>query len=91
MCMVLYPYVKLGDGTEVLHTQIIEEDGMEKVEVHFERPIENGFMTARFILHKQHKSMDYKGGSDVQLQITTVDYTNGLVTDITIKRNQEYI
>ena len=47
---MLYPYIKLGDGTEILHTQIIEEDGMEKVEVHFERPIEAGFMSARFVL-----------------------------------------
>lgn len=47
---MLYPYVTLGDGTEVLHTGIHEENGMETVEVHFERPIENGFMTARFVL-----------------------------------------
>ena len=47
---MLYPYVTLGDGTEVLHTGIKEEGGLEKVEVHFERPIEDGFMTARFVL-----------------------------------------
>jgi len=47
---MLYPYITLGDGTEILHTQIIEEDGIEKVEVHFERPVETGFVTARFVL-----------------------------------------
>ena len=47
---MLYPYIKLGDETEILHTQIIEEDGMEKVEVHFEKPIETGFKSARCIL-----------------------------------------
>ncbi|MCL2859181.1 MAG: hypothetical protein FWF46_01145 [Oscillospiraceae bacterium] len=47
---MLYPYVTLGDGTEILHTQIFEEDGVEKVEVHFEKPINNGFMSARFVL-----------------------------------------
>ena len=47
---MLYPYVTLGDGTEVLHTQIIEKNGVETIEVHFERPIETGFMTARFVL-----------------------------------------
>ena len=47
---MLYPYITLGDGTEVLHTQIIEEDGIEKVEVHFERPFEDGFVSARFVL-----------------------------------------
>jgi len=47
---MLYPYMKLGDGTEILHTQIIEKDGVETVEVHFEKPIETGFKTARCIL-----------------------------------------
>jgi len=40
----------LGDGTEILHSQIIEEDEIEKVEVHFERAFENGFVSARFVL-----------------------------------------
>ena len=47
---MLYPYITLGNGTEILHTQIIEEDGIEKVEVHFERPFENGFVSVRFVL-----------------------------------------
>jgi len=47
---MLYPYVTLGDGTAILHTQIIEKDGIEKVEVQFEKPIENGFKSARCIL-----------------------------------------
>ena len=47
---MLYPYVTLGDGTAILHTQIFEEDGVEKVEVQFEKPIENGFKGARCVL-----------------------------------------
>jgi len=47
---MLYPYVTLGDGTAVLHTQIIEEDGIEKVEIQFEKPIEEGFKSARCTL-----------------------------------------
>lgn len=47
---MMYPYITLADETEVLHSQIIEEDGVLKVEVHFERPTENGFDTARCIL-----------------------------------------
>lgn len=47
---MLYPYVTLGDGTEVLHTQIIEKDGIETVEVQFEKAIETGFKSARCIL-----------------------------------------
>jgi len=47
---MLYPYITLGDGTEILHTQVFEEDGIEKVEVQFEKPIEEGFKSARCIL-----------------------------------------
>ena len=44
---MLYPYMTLADGTEICHTQVFEEDGTQKVEVHFERPVEGGFHTAR--------------------------------------------
>ena len=47
---MLYPYIKLGDETEILHTGIKVEDGIEKVEVHFEKSIEAGFKSARCIL-----------------------------------------
>ena len=47
---MLYPYVTLGDETAILHTHAFEEDGIEKVEVQFEKPIETGFKSARCIL-----------------------------------------
>lgn len=31
---MLYPYITLGDGTEILHTGIKEKDGLETVQVH---------------------------------------------------------
>ena len=37
------PYITFGDGTEVVHSQIIHDDGVDKVLVHFERPREDGF------------------------------------------------
>ena len=43
----MYPYMILADETEIAHSQIIDENGEKKVEVHFERPTENGFDTAR--------------------------------------------
>ena len=47
---MMYPYITLADETEIVHSQIIEENGIEKVEVHFERPTENGFDCIRFEL-----------------------------------------
>lgn len=44
---MIYPYITLADGTEIVYTNVFEEDGLQKVEVHFERPTENGFDTAR--------------------------------------------
>ena len=47
---MMYPYMILADETEITHSHVIEEDGLQFVEVHFERPTENGFESARCIL-----------------------------------------
>lgn len=47
---MMYPYIVLADETEITHSHIIEENGVQNVEVHFERPVEEGFHTARCIL-----------------------------------------
>lgn len=47
MISILHPYKVFPDGTEVLHTQLLKKPEGETVEVHFERPAENGFCTAR--------------------------------------------
>lgn len=44
---MMYPYITFGDGTEVVHSQIIHDNGVDKVLVHFERPREDGFDSAR--------------------------------------------
>lgn len=44
---MMYPYMILPDETEIVHSQIIKEDGKQKVIVHFERPTEDGFDSAR--------------------------------------------
>jgi len=47
---MMYAYITLADETEITHSHIIEENDVKKVEVHFERPTEDGFDTARCIL-----------------------------------------
>lgn len=44
---MIYPYITLPDETEIVHTQILEKDGRKCVEVHFERPSDDGFESAR--------------------------------------------
>ena len=53
---MMYPYIVLADGTEITHSHLIEDsdDGIQKVEVHFERPTEQGFDSARCVLPSYH-------------------------------------
>ena len=44
---MMYPYMILADDTEIVHSQIIEEEGKQKVIVNFERPTDEGFDSAR--------------------------------------------
>lgn len=47
----MHTYCKYYDDTEVVFSDIIvNEDGIETVQVHFERPTENGFDSIRFEL-----------------------------------------
>ncbi|MCM1155956.1 MAG: hypothetical protein NC392_11430 [Roseburia sp.] len=65
---MVYPYITLADGTEIVHTQIFEEDGISKVEVHFERPTEEGFDTARCQL-PSYTWMTRKGFSEGEMEL----------------------
>ena len=44
---MMYPYITLNDGTEIVHSQIIEDEGIKKVIVNFERATDDGFDSAR--------------------------------------------
>ena len=44
---LMYPYIILDDETEISHSHVIDKNGQNEIEVHFERPNENGFDTAR--------------------------------------------
>ena len=44
---MMYPHITLGDGTEITHSQVIHAHGVDKVVVHFERPTQDGFDSAR--------------------------------------------
>ena len=42
---MLYPFMTLNDNTEIVHSESIEKDGKEQVEVRIEKPVEGGFHT----------------------------------------------
>ena len=48
---MMYPYVKYSDETEVMFSDVYtDDDGNECIDVHFERPNENGFDSVRITL-----------------------------------------
>lgn len=63
----MYPYMILADETEIVHSQIIEEAGKQKIIVHFERPTEEGFDSARCEL-PEYKWVIKDGYSDEEIQ-----------------------
>ena len=48
--MAMYPLMTLSDETLITHSHIKEQDGIKIVDVHFERPIYDGFDMARISL-----------------------------------------
>ena len=65
---MMYPYMTLNDETEIVHSQIINDDGAEKVLVHFERPTEGGFDSARCEL-PSYKWIYKEGYSDQEISL----------------------
>ena len=72
----MYPFCKYSDGTEVVFSGIIKnENGEETVQIHFERPTENGFDSVRFEL-PSHKIIDKEGNytdEEIELFRTVVE------------------
>lgn len=73
----MYPFCKYSDGTEVVFSGIIKNDkGEETVQIHFERPTENGFDSIRFELPSYN--VLYKEGNytdeEIELFRTVVEH-----------------
>ena len=64
----MYDYMTIADGTEIVHSQLIEDEagGYKKVVVHFEKAVDNGFLEARCEL-PSYKWLYRRGFSDEQI------------------------
>lgn len=65
---MMYPYMSLPDETEIVHSQLIDDGTSKKVIVHFERPTEEGFDSARCELPGYHWVYN-EGYSDEEIQL----------------------
>ena len=45
-----YLFMTMPDETEITHSSIFEENGVEKIRVYIERPVEGGFIDATCVL-----------------------------------------
>ncbi|MCL2363893.1 MAG: hypothetical protein FWC71_04435 [Defluviitaleaceae bacterium] len=67
---MMFPYITLAEETEVTHSQLLSRNNQQEIEVHFERPTDDGFNEARCILPS------YKW-------ISQIGYTNDEVASFT--------
>ena len=47
---MMYPYMELADETLITHSGLLHKEAVPTIDVHFERPTENGFLSARCVL-----------------------------------------
>ena len=47
---MLYPFMTLNDNTEIVHSEVIYDEGRERVKVCIERPVFGGFQHAECFL-----------------------------------------
>ena len=62
----MYHYMTLADETEIVHSHLITDGDCRKVIVHFERPTEEGFDSARCEL-PEYKWIRVTGYSDAEV------------------------
>ena len=43
---MMYAFMQLDDGTEVVHSEAYDDNGTETVKVYFEKPVEGDFESA---------------------------------------------
>ena len=47
---MLYPFMTLNDGTEIVHSELLNREGKEEVKVVVEKPVFEGFKSAECYL-----------------------------------------
>lgn len=64
---MMYPYMTLADETEIVHSQVIANNGKKNIIVNFERPAQTGFDSARCTL-PEYKWLEIRGYSNAEIE-----------------------
>lgn len=73
---MLYPFMTLNDNTEIVHSELIEKDGKEQVEVRIEKPVYEGFHSAICWLP------DYKWENVIGFSDTEIKYFQEYIASV---------
>lgn len=65
---MMHAFMQLEDGTEIVHSDIINNDGKELVKVYIEKPVMNGFKSAYCYL-PEYKWDEVVGFDDAEMKI----------------------
>ena len=65
---MMYPHITLADETLITYSHILNRNNRKEIEVHFERPTDNGFDAARCIL-PTYEWIKCKGFSDSEIKL----------------------
>ena len=78
---MVYPFIILEDNTEIVHLESYIENGVEKVRVEIEKPVEGGFYSAECIL-PEYTWQNTKGFSEKDI-VTLQDIIASLTHNYT--------
>lgn len=89
---MLYPFMTLDDGTEIVHSETIEDNGKEKVKVVMETPIMGGFKHAECWLpdYKWQSVEGYSKEEISDLELTIKQHTNVIWIGISLKEKEKH-
>lgn len=73
---MMYPFMTLEDGTEIVHSEILDVDGKEKVKVYIEKPIHLGFKSVQCYLP------DYEWNKNDGFDEKELDYLKDFIQSI---------
>ena len=68
---MMYPYITLADETEITHSHVMEHEGVQSVEVHFERPTAFSERQVAVVI-RQIREAAVRAGAEITRQLEIV-------------------
>ena len=80
---MMYPFMTLNDGTEIVHSEARMVDGEEKVKVYIERPVPEGFYSAEcWLPHYEWKNITGFSKEDIEYFKELIESTAHIIIEL---------